>query len=307
MLNTKPVSPVATPAPVSTTQGTVVGGAAQFTPNASTSRSGASDSTATVRSFIAWLGETLPEAVAEAPSTANQGLTHQQDLAALLLQDEQRNQAQRLAKNNAKQATDLNTISTLSDSAPTSDDSSVDEAERTTASKSKATTPTADSVKEASASLTPDATAWLAAISNRPAHQADALPGFTLQQALGTDALSLAESVDGGSSLAGQKLLSAQLERWLNGSLHTGAPVRIHLDKTMSLVLRLKQGQVHADFLQQQGQADSAAKLGQLQTQLDELKQRLANQRLPVGQLSAKGHRGGQGQHQPPQHHHPQQ
>jgi hypothetical protein len=220
---------------------------------------------------MAWLGEVQPETVAEAPITTNQGLTHQQDLAALLLQDEQRHQAQRLAKNNANQATDLNTISTLSDNS--TDDDTTDASDASSASKSKPTTHTADSVKEATSSLTPDATAWLAAISNRPAHQAEALPGFTLQQALGTDALSLAESID----------------------------------KTMSLVLRLKQGQVHADFLQQQGQADSAAKLGQLQTQLDELKQRLANQRLPVGQFVAKGHRGGQGQHQPPPQQHAQQ
>ena len=303
MLNAKPVSAVATPPATTPTHGVVLGGAAQLS-QTSASR-GAGDNTATVRSFMAWLGEVQPETVAEAPITTNQGLTHQQDLAALLLQDEQRHQAQRLAKNNANQATDLNTISTLSDNS--TDDDTTDASDASSASKSKPTTHTADSVKEATSSLTPDATAWLAAISNRPAHQAEALPSFTLQQALGTDALSLAESIDGGSSLAGQKLLSAQLERWLNGSLHTGAPVRIHIDKTMSLVLRLKQGQVHADFLQQQGQADSAAKLGQLQTQLDELKQRLANQRLPVGQFVAKGHRGGQGQHQPPPQQHAQQ
>jgi len=281
-------------------EGLVLGAAASIASTPS-SRKGqglsTGDNTATVRKFADWLGEASPETSTTPQQPANLGATHQQNLLALLAQDEQRLQAQRLRQQNNTAATEANQPT------PTADDTAeaTSQAEPTESSKATSNTkpPVADSVKEATLPNT-DAAAWLAAMHNRPLHQAEALPGFSLQQALSSNALALAEGVGGGSSLAGQKLLSAQLERWLNSSLNTGAPIRIHVDKTMSLVLRLKQGQVHADFLQQQGEANAAAKLGQLQTQLDELKQRLANQRLPVGQSTAKGHSGG-GQHPPSQ------
>jgi hypothetical protein len=80
--------------------------------------------------------------------------------------------------------------------------------------------------------------------------------------------------------------LSARMVQWLEHSGRKGQPIRVTVDETLSLVLRISQGKVRAEFISAQGQH-----MAGLQAQVSALYQQLQQQKLPVASFSARSER----------------
>lgn len=78
--------------------------------------------------------------------------------------------------------------------------------------------------------------------------------------------------------------VSKPLADLIEKGMKTGRPIRVELDRHSSVVLKIKNGQVSAEFLSN----DQAAAL-YIKQELDELRSRLAAKNLPVGTLEYRG------------------
>ncbi|WP_303673031.1 flagellar hook-length control protein FliK [Vampirovibrio chlorellavorus] len=77
--------------------------------------------------------------------------------------------------------------------------------------------------------------------------------------------------------------VSPKLSELIEKGFKTGRPIRVELDATSALVLKIRNGQVSAEFVS----ADRAAAFA-VQQQLDELRNRMTARNLPVGTLEYK-------------------
>jgi len=87
---------------------------------------------------------------------------------------------------------------------------------------------------------------------------------------------------DGGISYQGFEI-SDGLADMIKHGYRTGQPIRLELDANSSLVLRIRNGQVSAEFVA----ADQGAALA-MQNDLNELRQRMAARNLPVGNIESR-------------------
>jgi hypothetical protein len=127
-------------------------------------------------------------------------------------------------------------------------------------------------------------------------------PSIQVAQAWVNEATAQAtEGLSGSGGVAAG--LSGQMERLLRWSAASGKSVRVVIDDSLAVILRIRQGRVSADFMPHGVQsAEVASRLAAMQNQLDELKQRLAAQNLPVDAMRARLGRP----YQPPSHHNDQ-
>lgn len=88
--------------------------------------------------------------------------------------------------------------------------------------------------------------------------------------------------------------VSPKLSELIEKGFKTGRPIRVELDATSALVLKIRNGQVSAEFVS----ADRAAAFA-VQQQLDELRNRMTARNLPVGTLEYKYQNSRQNQKQP--------
>ncbi|MDX2085513.1 MAG: flagellar hook-length control protein FliK [Candidatus Melainabacteria bacterium] len=95
---------------------------------------------------------------------------------------------------------------------------------------------------------------------------------------------SVADSAEEGAQAArlARLAFSEKFSATLKEAYRTGQPIRVDLDGRSAVVLRLHRGKVSAEFV-----GGSAAQYS-LQSQLDELKQRLSAKNLPVGDLTQR-------------------
>ena len=91
--------------------------------------------------------------------------------------------------------------------------------------------------------------------------------------------------------------LSARMVQWLEHSGRKGQPIRVTVDETLSLVLRISQGKVRAEFISAQGQH-----MAGLQAQVSALYQQLQQQKLPVANFIARSERREEGEARQQQH-----
>lgn len=89
-------------------------------------------------------------------------------------------------------------------------------------------------------------------------------------------------SQDGEISYKGFEI-SPKLAELIEKGYKTGCPIRVELDSQSALVLKIRNGQVSAEFVS----ADKAAAFV-MQQELDELRNRMAARNLPVGTLEYK-------------------
>ena len=87
---------------------------------------------------------------------------------------------------------------------------------------------------------------------------------------------------DGGISYQGFEI-SDGLADMIKHGYKTGQPIRLELDANSSLVLRIRNGQVSAEFVA----ADQGAAMA-MQNDLNELRQRMAARNLPVGNIESR-------------------
>ncbi len=88
--------------------------------------------------------------------------------------------------------------------------------------------------------------------------------------------------------------VSPKLSELIEKGFKTGRPIRVELDATSALVLKIRNGQVSAEYVS----ADRAAAFA-VQQQLDELRNRMTARNLPVGTLEYKYQNPRQNQKQP--------
>jgi hypothetical protein len=77
--------------------------------------------------------------------------------------------------------------------------------------------------------------------------------------------------------------ISPKLAELIEKGYRTGQPIRVELDPTSSVVLKIRNGQVSAEFVSN----DQAAALA-MQHELDNLRNRMISRNLPVGALEYK-------------------
>jgi hypothetical protein len=77
--------------------------------------------------------------------------------------------------------------------------------------------------------------------------------------------------------------ISPKLAELIEKGYRTGQPIRVELDPNSSVVLKIRNGQVSADFVSN----DKAAALS-MQHELDDLRNRMMSRNLPVGSLEYK-------------------
>jgi hypothetical protein len=77
--------------------------------------------------------------------------------------------------------------------------------------------------------------------------------------------------------------VSNKLAELIEQGYKTGRPIRVELDKDSAVVLKIRDGQVSAEFVS----ADKGAALA-LQQELDDLRNKLAQKNLPVGTLASR-------------------
>jgi hypothetical protein len=87
---------------------------------------------------------------------------------------------------------------------------------------------------------------------------------------------------DGGISYKGFDV-SPQLAELIEKGYKTGRPIRVELDPNSAVVLKIRNGQVSAEFVS----TDKAAAFI-MQQELDDLRNRMASRNLPVGTLEYK-------------------
>lgn len=90
------------------------------------------------------------------------------------------------------------------------------------------------------------------------------------------------QGADGEISYKGFDI-SPKLAELIEKGYKTGRPIRVELDPNSALVLKIRNGQVSAEFVS----ADKAAAFV-MQQELDELRNRMAARNLPVGTLEYK-------------------
>jgi hypothetical protein len=90
--------------------------------------------------------------------------------------------------------------------------------------------------------------------------------------------------------------ISPKLAELIEKGYKTGRPIRVDLDANSALVLKIRNGQVSAEYVS----ADKAAAFV-IQQELDELRNRMAARQLPVGTLEYKYQNPGQNRQQPNQ------
>lgn len=108
------------------------------------------------------------------------------------------------------------------------------------------------------------------------------IPGLPIL--LGTVPVQSVFPVEKNGSISYQGFgVSEQLDALIQQGYKTGRPIRVELNDKTSLVLKIKNGQVSAEFVS----SDRAASMA-MQQQLDELRNRMSAKNLPVGTLDAK-------------------
>jgi hypothetical protein len=98
------------------------------------------------------------------------------------------------------------------------------------------------------------------------------------------------EGADGEISYKGFDL-SPKLTELIEKGYKTGRPIRVELDPNSALVLKIRNGQVSAEFV-----SNDKAAVFVMQQELDELRNRMAARNLPVGTLEYKYQDPRQGQ-----------
>ncbi|WP_373532425.1 flagellar hook-length control protein FliK [Vampirovibrio sp.] len=96
------------------------------------------------------------------------------------------------------------------------------------------------------------------------------------------------KAADGEMSYKGFDI-SPKLAELIEKGYKTGRPIRVDLDANSALVLKIRNGQVSAEYVS----ADKAAAFV-IQQELDELRNRMAARQLPVGSLEYKYQNPGQ-------------
>ncbi len=85
---------------------------------------------------------------------------------------------------------------------------------------------------------------------------------------------------DGSLDLRGYTI-SGKLSELIEKGHATGRPIRVEVDENSSLILRIRNGRVSADFI-----SNDRAAAFYIKQQLDELRQRMSSKNLPVGDLA---------------------
>lgn len=93
--------------------------------------------------------------------------------------------------------------------------------------------------------------------------------------------------------------ISKPLSDMIHDGMKTGRPFRVEVDENSSIVIKIRNGKVSAEFLS----SDRAAAM-YIKNELDDLRARLASKKLPVDELTYresnhKHHRDGQPQYEP--------
>jgi len=93
--------------------------------------------------------------------------------------------------------------------------------------------------------------------------------------------------------------ISKPLSDMIHDGMKTGRPFRVEVDENSSIVIKIRNGKVSAEFLS----SDRAAAM-YIKNELDDLRARLASKKLPIDELTYrdsnhKQHRDGQPQYEP--------
>lgn len=156
----------------------------------------------------------------------------------------------------------------------------VEDPEAVKATEKPETAPKSEALKKEDLSLAD--VQWLQKVMAGPAAlplQAGGLQGLIQQNVATTGVNGVSSSLSTESALHGLAL-SQKMTALLQESMRSGRPVRVSLEDASSLVLRIRQGKVSAEFL-----PATAAQAALWQASLTELKTRLSQQNLPVEAL----------------------